>query len=135
MIVAGPASGSRPSAAANAPKSLSGARVLVVEDEFLLALQLEELLHAHGCTVLGPFNRLEDAIVASREPFDLAILDINLTGTMVYPLADELLARGMPFLFLSGYALSNLPERFRGAVRLNKPCEPEALIRALQSLM
>jgi DNA-binding response OmpR family regulator len=135
MNVASSDPGSSHSAAPRTAKSLSGARILVVEDEFLLALQLEELLQSRGCTVLGPFKSLEDAMAASREPFDLAILDINLKGTMVYPLADDLLARGRPFLFLSGYTLSNLPERFRSAVRLGKPCEPETLIKAVQSLL
>jgi DNA-binding response OmpR family regulator len=113
---------------------LDGKTILLVEDEFLLALHIEELLHSRGGTVLGPFRMLDDAMrAAQHEEFDFAILDVNLNGTMVYPLADDLLARGIPFLFLSGYTLSNLPERFRGVTRLNKPCDPALLIATLRA--
>lgn len=118
-----------------AAKFLTGKTVLLVEDEFLLALQLEEQLQSLGGTVIGPFSRLPDAMkAAQRGDFEFAILDINLNGTMVYPLADDLIARDIPFLFLSGYSLSNLPERFRGVTRLNKPCDPEMLVAILQNL-
>ena len=117
-----------------AAKFLSGKSILLVEDEFLLAIQLEELLQSLGGTVHGPFGKLDDALeAAQRDDFDLAILDINLSGTMVYPLADDLRARGVPFVFLSGYGVSNLPERFRTVTRLNKPCDPNTLIAALRS--
>jgi DNA-binding response OmpR family regulator len=113
---------------------LSGKSILLVEDEFLLAIQLEELLRSLGGIVRGPFGKLDDALEAARrDDFDLAILDINLSGTMVYPLADDLRERGVPFVFLSGYSGSNLPERFRAVTRLNKPCDPDMLIAALRS--
>jgi len=118
----------------NAASFLNGKTILLVEDEFLLALQLEELLQSRGGMVLGPFRTLDDAMQAARrEEFDFAILDVNLNGTMVYPLADDLLARSVPFLLLSGYSLSNLPERFRAVTRLNKPCDPELLIATLRA--
>jgi DNA-binding response OmpR family regulator len=118
----------------NAASFLNGKTILLVEDEFLLALQLEELLQSRGGTVLGPFRKLDDAMhAAQREEFDFAILDVNLDGTMVYPLADDLAARGISFLFLSGYSLSNLPERFRAVTRLSKPCDPELLIATLRA--
>ena len=117
-----------------AEKFLSGKLILLVEDEFLLAIQLEELLQSLGGTVHGPFGKLDDALEAARrDDFNLAILDINLSGTMVYPLADDLRARGVPFVFLSGYGALNLPERFRAVTRLNKPCDPDMLIAALRS--
>ena len=118
----------------NAASFLSGKSILLVEDEFLLALQLEELLQSRGAAVHGPYRRLEDALkAAQREAFDFAILDINLSGTMVYPLADHLLARGVPFLFLTGYSQANLPEQFHGVTRLNKPCDPAQLIATLRA--
>ena len=118
----------------NAASFLNGKTILLVEDEFLLALQLEELLQSRGGTVLGPFRKLDDAMqAAQREEFDFAILDVNLNGTMVYPLADDLLKRDVPFLFLSGYSLANLPERFRAVTRLNKPCDPGLLISILRT--
>ncbi len=109
---------------------LAGLRIFIVEDEFLLALSLEEDLLAAGCTVLGPFPRLGLALdAARREAFDLAILDVNLNGEFVYPLADELLARGQPFLLLTGYGAADLPERLRTLPRVAKPYEPSALLR------
>jgi len=118
----------------NAARFLDGKAILLVEDEFLLALQLEELLQSRGGTVRGPYRGLDEAMqAAQREEFDFAILDINLNGTMVYPLADQLLTRGIPFLFLTGYSLSNLPERFRPVTRLNKPCDPDLLIATLRT--
>jgi|ERR1043165_5698997 DNA-binding response OmpR family regulator len=118
----------------NGASFLQGKAILLVEDEFLLALQLEELVQSRGGIVRGPYRRLDDAMqAAEREDFDFAILDINLSGTMVYPLADHLLARGIPFLFLTGYSLSNLPERFRPMTRLSKPCDPDLLISTLRS--
>lgn len=112
---------------------LSGKRVLLVDDEFLLTLQVEDLLHALGCGVVGPYGELHAALAGSRQlDFDLAILDVNLNGTMVYPLADELTARGIPFILLTGYGRSSLPERFQDAPRLSKPYEPAALVRELK---
>src|SRR3954465_2921245 len=103
----------------NGASFLNGKSILVVEDEFLLALQLEELLQSRGGTVGGPYRTLDEAMeAAQREDFDFAILDINLSGTMVYPLAGHLIGRGIPFLFLTGYSLSNLPDRFRMATQL-----------------
>jgi DNA-binding response OmpR family regulator len=120
----------------NGASFLQGKAILLVEDEFLLALQLEELVQSRGGIVRGSYRSLDDAMkAAQREDFDFAILDINLSGTMVYPLADHLLARGTPFLFLTGYSLANLPERFRPVTRLNKPCDPEQLIATLRSQM
>jgi DNA-binding response OmpR family regulator len=109
-------------------------RILVAEDEFLVGLQLEEDLRSAGCSIVGPFSTLEIATQASRrERFDLAILDINLNGDMAYPLADELSARGVPFIFLSGYISANLPERFRRSPRIAKPHDPAALIKEVQT--
>jgi DNA-binding response OmpR family regulator len=111
-------------------------RVLVVEDEFLLACSLDEDLRSFGYSVVGPFTRLARALDASRhERFDLAVLDINLNGEMVYPLAQDLMVRGIPFLFLSGYGTANLPERFRAAPRLAKPYDPKLLLREIRRIL
>lgn len=111
-------------------------RVLIVEDEFLVGMQLEEDLRSLGYSILGPFSTLESAIRASRrESFDLAILDINLNGDMVYPLADELSSRGLPFIFLSGYIRTDLPVRFRRSPQLTKPHDPAVLSRRIQKVL
>lgn len=117
------------------PADLEGARVLVVEDEFLLGMALEEDLTAAGCVVVGPLPNLARAReAAQREQFDLAVLDINLAGEMVYPLADDLLARGTPFLFLSGYGAADMPQRFRAIRRLPKPHDIALLLREMSSV-
>ena len=114
----------------------TGKRVFVVEDEFLGALLLEEELLALGFTIVGPFTSVATAIEAARrEQFDFAILDINLGGEMVFPLADELSARGVPFLFVSGYGEMNRPERHRGTPCLAKPYEQTGLVRAIDLLL
>jgi len=110
-------------------------RVLVVEDEALLAMELEEFLDRGGYAIVGPFSELGRAIEAThREAIDLALLDTNLNGEMVYPLADELRRRGIPFIFVTGYSALNLPERFRRAARVGKPIDPTVLARELQSI-
>lgn len=108
-------------------------RVLVVEDQFLVAIQLEDDLKAAGFSVVGPFTDLESATQASRqEEFDVAVLDANLNGTMSFPLADELTARKIPFVLLTGYGAASLPERFRGGRRLTKPCDVAALLAEIR---
>jgi DNA-binding response OmpR family regulator len=109
-------------------------RVLIAEDEFLVGLQLEEDLRSAGCSIVGPFSTLEAAMQASRrERFDLAVIDINLNGDRVYPLADELSARAVPFIFLSGYLPANLPQRYRSRPHVTKPHDPAALIKEIRA--
>lgn len=120
----------RPDAAARRP------RILVVEDEFLVAALLEADLAAAGCTVVGPFTNLGSAMQAVHdEAFDLAVLDVNLNGEMVYPLADVLSARAIPFVFLSGYGAQSVPEKYRPAPRIAKPYDPAVLTREIRRLV
>ncbi|WP_046116752.1 response regulator [Ensifer aridi] len=116
--------------------SAEGCRVLVVEDEFLVALQIEDDLLAAGYVVIGPFTSLSASIAASRtERFEMATLDLNLRGEFVYPLIDELLERKIPVLLLTGYTALDLPERFRSLPRLAKPFDGTQLVEKVQSLL
>jgi DNA-binding response OmpR family regulator len=116
-----------------AVSSMGGRRVLVVEDEVLLALSLEDDLHEAGFSMIGPYTTLANALQAARhESFDLALLDVNLHGQAVFPLADELIERNVPVVFLTGYGAADLPERFRALPRLQKPYEPSLLARELR---
>jgi DNA-binding NarL/FixJ family response regulator len=116
--------------------NLSGMRVFVVEDEFLLSMQIEEELLSRGCSMIGPFSKLADAIAAApRHQFDLALLDINLNGEMVYPLADELMRRRIPIVMVSGYGTSNIPERFRATPRVPKPYDPKVLFETIRQAL
>lgn len=110
-------------------------RVLVAEDEFLVYLALEDDLRSHGFEVLGPFTTVGALReVLQRETIDVALLDINLGGELIYPIADALLAQKIPFIFLSGYAARALPERYRDVPRLDKPCDPAMLLAALRRI-
>jgi DNA-binding response OmpR family regulator len=111
-------------------------RILIAEDEFLVSIQLAEDLQSAGCSTVGPFNTLEAATRASRrERFDVAVLDINLNGAKVYPLADELAARGVPFVFLSGYIRADLPERYRDSPQIMKPHDPASLLNEIRAAL
>ena len=88
---------------------LAGKRVLVVEDEMLIALLVEDMLADAACIVIGPFARVGDALAAAQtEVVDLALLDVNVAGEKVFPVAYALEERGVPFLFLTGYGQSAL---------------------------
>ncbi|HEX3574905.1 MAG TPA: response regulator [Rhodopila sp.] len=89
---------------------LAGKRVLIVEDESLVAMLIEGLLEDCGCRIVGPCGTVEQALEAARtEAFDLAVLDVNLRGKKVYPVAEVLAERHIPFLFLSGYGEEAIP--------------------------
>ena len=97
-------------------------RVLVVEDEFLVAMDIESMLEQLGCVVGASVPRLLKALeVASTLDFDLAVLDINLAGEVVYPLAFRLAQRGTPFLFTTGYSTSSLPSELSDRPLVRKP--------------
>lgn len=103
----------------------AGLRLLLVEDEYLIALYLAELLEEQGARVLGPAGCVSDALaLIDREPdIDAAILDVNLAGEAVFPVADALRARHVPFAFASGYDPSLMPDRFREVDVCVKPID------------
>jgi DNA-binding response OmpR family regulator len=114
---------------------LQGLRVLVVEDVFSMALVMENTLTALGCTVVGPVARLDDARrLALAEPLDGALLDVNLNGEAVYPVADELQARGVPLIFVTGYSAGALPEGYRKLPRVVKPFDMRALVQLMSEI-
>jgi DNA-binding response OmpR family regulator len=106
--------------------------VLVVEDDALVAFDLESVLEAAGYTVVGPVGLLDEAVtMASEELFDAALLDIHLRGEVVYPVADILMDRGIPFMFLSGYGEGDLPSRFHDRPLYRKPYSAQLLLARL----
>ena len=112
---------------------LRGRHVLIVEDEYLLAEDLRMTLERFGAEVLGPVPSVGEAMasVADHPELDGAVLDMNLRGNMVFPVADMLTARGVPFLFTTGYAISAIPDRYADVTRFEKPFDPEAVAAAL----
>ena len=105
-----------------------GRRVLLVEDEALVAMMIQECLTECGHSVIGPINRAADALSAAKNgDFDAAILDINLGDGMAYPIAEILAARGVPFVFLTGYDADTVDSRFGEVPILQKPIERQML--------
>jgi CheY-like chemotaxis protein len=100
-------------------------RILVVEDEYLLADDLADGLAALGAIVIGPVGGLDEALslLENTPEIDAALLDINLRGEMVFPLADALAVRGVPYLFATGYGHEGIPERYQRARVLEKPVQ------------
>ena len=111
-------------------------RALIVEDELLLLLDLEYTLMDLGYHIAGKASNLSRGQALARElEIDVAVLDVNLAGLNSSPIADELSARGVPFVFASGYTESSIPERFRACARIAKPYETATLQRALQQVL
>lgn len=107
-----------------------GCRCLVVEDEFLVAMLLEDTLRDLGFEVLGPVSSCAAALDLIRSAdggLDAAVLDVNLAGERVYPVAEALLERDVPFIFLTGYAGDDLDDRFAGIPIVQKPWLPATL--------
>ena len=117
--------------------ALAGRRVLVVEDEYYLADELERAFREAEATVLGPVSSVEAALyLLGREAMpDAAVLDVNLGGERADPVADVLLARGVPFVFATGYDLASLAERHAGVRRLEKPVEAAVVLREVGRLL
>ncbi len=110
--------------------TVAGNRVMIVEDEALVAMVEAESLAELGFSVVGPFSRTADAMAAlSENRIDAAVLDINLDGEVVYSVADELAGRGVPFIFVTGYAAESIEERFAHVPVLQKPIERQTLQR------
>lgn len=105
-------------------------RLLVVEDEFLIALDMMDALEARGFDVVGPIPTVEAAmqiIAAASQPFDGAIVDVNLHGKLSFPVADLLLAEHVPFVFTTGYDDTVIPERFQDVLKIEKPVNGAAV--------
>jgi len=117
-------------------RSLAGKRLLVVEDELLVSMLLEDILTDLGAAVAGPYGRLADGLAAAKvERFDGAILDLNLAGQQAEPLADLLLARGVPFVFITGYQRDSIDRRYANVPVLPKPIDAAALEGVLLTLL
>jgi len=115
---------------------LSGRRVLVVEDESLVAMLLETILEDMGCSPVGPAANVDDGLsMATDEALDAALLDVNVAGRAVFPVADALKARGVPFVFSTGYGEGGLPDDWRGHPTIQKPFTESAVRDALIKAM
>ena len=116
---------------------LSGRRVLVVEDESLVAMLLEAILEDMGCIPVGPVASVEEGLAMARDEdsLDAALLDVNVAGQQVFPVAEALKARGVPFVFSTGYGEGGLSDAWRGHPTVQKPFTESAIRDALMKAM
>jgi DNA-binding response OmpR family regulator len=116
-------------------QALAGRRIFVVEDEFLISLLLETALEDERCTIIGPFDRISKALeAAASESVDLALLDVNVGGEKVYPVAEFFAERGVPFLLLSGFGDQAAPDHPRWEI-FSKPFKIGALLGKMNDLL
>ena len=118
-------------------EALAGRRILVVEDESLVAMLLETILSDMGCTVICPESNVGDGlrVVTGETDLDAALLDVNVAGQEVFPIAEALKARGVPFVFSTGYGEGGLPDEWRGNPTIQKPFTEAAVRDALMKAM
>ena len=115
---------------------LAGIRVLVVEDEAFVALMIEDMLEELGCTIAASVAQLAKArAIAATAEVDLAVLDVNLGGEPVFPVAETLRARRIPLVFSTGYGASGLPADFAGFPVLGKPFAIAELQQAIATAL
>ena len=125
-------------AAAGSDGPLAGVRVLLVEDETLVAMLLEDMVTDLGGTVVGSASRLGRALEIVADPattIDLAVLDVNLGGEEAFPVATRLAERGVPFVFSTGYGNAGLPPDWRSRPTLQKPFTQEQVTRVLRGAL
>ena len=116
--------------------ALRGRRVLVVEDDYLIAMDMLDVLQALGATVIGPAGRLMDAlslVEAEGASLDAAVLDLDLGGRSSYPVADALTELGVRVVFVTGFRGEAIPPEYRAVARLDKPISARALAAALSA--
>lgn len=115
---------------------LRGCRVLVVEDDFLIADDFSRRLVAHGAEIIGPAATLDAArqVLDRAGSVDVAVLDVNLRGTVVFPFARHLEAMGVPFLFCTGYGEDPIGECFRDVTRFEKPLSHQGFAEMVQMI-
>ena len=110
--------------------------ILVVEDEYLIRMLLEDMLDELGFSVAAAVGSIAEATQqAQGGAFKAAILDVNVDGEEIFPVADVLAERGLPFVFVTGYNENSLPERFRGRPALQKPFQADRLKATLEGLL
>ena len=119
----------------NEQQPLSGCRVLIVEDEYCLAADLQVALKSLGANVVALVGDLDEALdLLANGGFDIAVVDISLRGRLAFSIAERLQQRGIPFVFATGYGANQIPAQFADVIRWEKPFEPKGLLKDLVRL-
>jgi CheY-like chemotaxis protein len=114
----------------------AGRRVLIVEDEAMIAGLIQSILSAAGWSVVGPVATLERALeTIDRERLDAALLDVRINGRDVYAVADVLMRRRIPFVFVSGFTRKQMPPGYRDCAHIAKPFTPDAILALLEEVV
>lgn len=113
---------------------LAGIRILVVEDDFLLAWNEQETLEEAGAVVIGPCSNERSALSAAEGPVDCAVIDLNLGTGPTFKIAAALRAKDIPFVLVTGYDATAIPNDMLDVKRLQKPVDNRELVRAVCSL-
>jgi CheY-like chemotaxis protein len=119
------------------PPALQGRTILVIEDDYLVAMVAIDYLEDAGAKVMGPVGSVDEALAfieSHRGSFDAAIIDLNLHGTKAYPIADLLTAHGTGFVFATGYGVEAMDDAYKHFPRCEKPFSGERMIKALVSV-
>jgi CheY-like chemotaxis protein len=128
--------GSSTKTSSKAAVQLDGRRILIVEDSPVVGPFTADLLHELGCEVVGPAPNMAAAReMIESEDLDAALMDVHIRGERVFPLCEALAAKGVPFILTSGYADWNMPEKWQGRPRLQKPYTLGAVEEALSHLL
>jgi CheY-like chemotaxis protein len=114
----------------------AGSSVFLVEDEVMIRMMVADMLQELGYSVAAEAGEINEAIrLAQSTDFDLAILDVNVNGKVISPVADLIRARNLPFIFATGYGSSGLPEEYRDRPALQKPFQIETLARVIDNTL
>jgi CheY-like chemotaxis protein len=122
----------------SAPEQFAGVRMLVVEDEAMVAMLVEDLLDDLGCVVVDVIASVAEGLrfaTSGDREIDAAILDVNIGGEKVFPVADALTHRGIPFIFATGYGSAGIDARFHGRPVLAKPFRRDMLAASLSAVL
>jgi DNA-binding NtrC family response regulator len=115
---------------------LAGQSILIVEDEYFLANDVADALHSIGAEIVGPINSIAEAAQAvSANTLAGAVLDVNVRGQWVYPVAKELDARGIPYVFMTGYGKDAIASEYQHIMRCEKPFDPQTVASLLAALV
>ncbi|MBX9820029.1 response regulator [Afipia birgiae] len=117
-------------------KAASRTSILLVEDEVMIRMMVADMLEELGYTIAGEAGDIDEGIrLVQAVDFDIAILDVNVNGKVITPVAEAVQMRGLPLVFATGYGAQGLPEKFRDRPTLQKPFQIETLARTIEAVL